>query len=317
MSPLEPSSSRSRELPSLLLTFLAGKYLHDSNVQLSYAITAVPLLLFWFTTRAFTNPEKCAAIAYNVTMLTWLYKTQKMFEQEDGTSQQRWFSHSLLMMVIHLMGLMLGHELLHQRISRVWPCMVFGHNGYLVYVWEHIFHHKHAGTEEDYSSSTQGTSIYSFLLSRYPIHLRSSFKFFPQAFFATTTAWIMYITCISLLFSRQTAVFMLYQTFVHWFWVDAFTYTSHYGVISLNSQTSIAWDSEMWWFLVPFFYGIEKHTEHHYAPSRMAKDLQHRGYLKYPVTLETALATAFVPKKWFAMTDPILDRARKGEGLKN
>lgn len=218
--------------------------------------------------------------------------------------------HLFTLALAHISGLMLGHELMHQqKQSKLWPCLVFIHNGYMVYIWEHKFHHKHVATDKDYSSTQRYTSIYWYLLSRYPIHVRSGFRFSKIPFLLTTVVSLAYYTAIWNLLSAAVGRSFIMMTFLHFLVVDAFTYTSHYGVVDLGVKGEIAWDSEMRWFLRPFFYGIEHHAAHHHMPVRLAKDLSDHGHLKYPYNLEVALLVAFVPPLWYRLTDPILDRA--------
>merc|ERR1719506_2963218 len=95
---------------------------------------------------------------------------------------------------------------------------------------------------------------------------------------------------------------------INWFVVDAFTYTTHYGVVHLGSG-DIAWDAIMDPLTGTFFYGIMNHTDHHYSPSHPAGDLRGRGRLRYPVGIFLSVLVAFVPPLWYRMTDPVMDAA--------
>ena len=291
-----------------------------------------PLLLLlaaaavtWIVCRQLVTKECANATSYSTFMLFWLLKCQALLEghAEVGAEasgfglgfalgfQYGLRFHLVVLAVVHLSGLMLGHELMHQvKQSKIWPCLVFLHNGYMVYIWEHKFHHKHVATDLDYSSTKRFTNIYWYLLTRYPIHVRSGFRFSKIPFILTTIVSVAYYIAIWQLVSADVAKVFVAMTFVHFALVDAFTYTSHYGVVDLGVKGEIAWDSEMRWFLRPFAYGIEHHAAHHHMPIRLAINLQDHGHLKYPCNLEVALLTAFVPPLWYKMTHPILDRAR-------
>jgi hypothetical protein len=276
---------------------------------LSMTVLATMAVL-WPATRVLAGPCKEPAVAVTYTSLSLLFLQRVTLCLSDQADELSLWPVVGIMVVVQLGGLMLGHELLHQSAlsSRFWPVLVLLQNGYAVYIWEHRFHHKHAGSVLDLASTPRGMSIYSYLLARYPTHIRSSLRHFPAAFFATTLAFAAYVAAVAAAFSQATAGFLLAMTLAHWFFVDSFTYTSHYGVVGLPSG-DISWDCHMRSILMPFFYGIEHHTDHHYGPSHLAGALAGRGRLKYPVCLEVALLKAFVPPLWFGMTDPILDAA--------
>merc|ERR1712003_236240 len=82
----------------------------------------------------------------------------------------------VLLFLPQVTGLMLGHELLHKpKISRAWYWLVLMQNGYLVYAWEHVHHHKKAGSLTlDMASTPRHCSVYRFLATRYPTHIQNA-----------------------------------------------------------------------------------------------------------------------------------------------
>lgn len=276
-------------------------------------VAGLCVALVCLVVRSLTGPEQTAAVAYTILIWVWLEKCSIAAEASLWSDIMGclwpWL---LLMSVLQLSGLMLGHELLHQRkLPRFWSCLVLAQNGYLAYIWEHVYHHAHAGSHRDLASTTRHTSIYSFLLYRYPTHIRSALRYYPMALGLTSAVGIGYIALIAMLFSTRTALILTATTLLHWMVVDSFTYLSHYAVIDLT-DSDIAWDSYLPSVLCPFFYGIHMHTEHHYGPSSLAGTLtpiKGRGNLRYPYTLPWAITMAFIPPLWYYMTDPIIDRA--------
>ena len=119
----------------------------------------------------------------------------------------------------------LGHELLHKPLSSrasfprltrsLWTSLVLIQNGYLVYIWEHRFHHKHAGTDLDLASTRRHTSMFVYL-GRYPTHIRNSLRHFPSALVATSVVMVVYVVGIAMVFSRATAMIFCGMMLINW-----------------------------------------------------------------------------------------------------
>jgi hypothetical protein len=300
-----------QDIPSftyLMTAFVFCSWNQSVQIQTDYGFfppSLLVVLVLWIATRCFAGCEQAAAVAYTSFILAY-YRQCDLVSKEGDAVPDWWF---VVLAIVQLSGLMLGHELLHKpKTSRFWACLVLSQNGYLVYIWEHIFHHRHAGTSLDLASTKRHTSVYEQLLFKYPTHIRSAFRHYPKALLMTSLVFLAYVATIAFCLSQEIAMLFVKMTLFHWLLIDIGTYTSHYGVVGLQSR-DIAWDSRMWPFLSPFFYGIEHHPEHHYRISSPARSLKDRGNLKYPITLELVLLVALVPPFWFRMTDPILDAA--------
>lgn len=323
---------KTREIPpvaflvGVLFVSRSNNSLRQSVVEGPFATKIDPVLEFSvvlaasLAARFLAGKEQSAAIAYAGLVLSLWQRCSLLMHQPGaektifgGVSSVRSID-IVFISVVQLSGIMLGHELLHQqRNSRFWSCLVLFPGGYASYCWEHVFHHRYAGTELDPASTVRGTSIYKFLQTNYPTHLRSAFRHCPATLACTSAAFVLGASLFAITFSAKTALLFVVVTLVHWFLVDVGTYTSHYGVVGLPrrgraDEVNLAWDARMWPIVAPFFYGIEKHVDHHRHPTWSVDKLDFRGRLRYPVTLEIVVLVAFFPKIWFLMTNPILDR---------
>jgi len=292
-----------RELPALAMLFAAHCLPHGPATSF--------LGTCWLLVRIATcDPNLSTLVAYNGVVFGWLASVQALKEEPYF-----WWIVGV-MGFFHFVGYMLGHELCHSH-KFIASGFAFIHHGFLVSLFEHKYHHQYAGGDLDRSSCRRGVSIYIYLISRFPIMIRSARKFCTNDLIFSLLMHVLYHAAVFYFFGDDAGWLHLKMILFHVLLVDTITYQTHYGCMT-NDNTmlgkQVAWNLNVDPFLAIFLFGIERHAHHHHyagTPHTKLRMRYGKGSLVYPRHLLLNWVIAWLPPYWYGMVDPILEEAHK------
>ena len=269
--------------------------------------------------------------------VTFVFSLWQMF-LSDHLSLLEIILMAFVLTTVGQISFIVGHELIHRRA--VWERrlgeVILASVSYPTYASEHIFvHHSLVGTPGDPGSAPKGVSFWRYL----PREIRSNFTSawtFEQQRLARRHKPVWHYTNP---FWRYVGLTAAWYALMYWMggpWavlgyvilctciimsMKLINYVQHYGLRRIRLPNgryervrpwhswSAAYKLSNW-----FFFNMQRHPDHHIAPSRRYPLLQHCGAdaaPQLPGTYVEMAGLAVRPRRWFERMDPRVDRWRK------
>ena len=230
-----------------------------------------------------------------------------------------------------------GHELIHQRSvpERRLGEFILACASYPHYATEHIYiHHALACTPGDPGSAPKGVSFWQYLPGEIKSNILAAWRF-ERDRLARRHLPVWHYTNPFWRYVIETAA---WYAFAYWLggpWVvliyaalcsgvifsmKLINYVQHYGLRRIRMSNgrfervqawhswSAAYKLSNW-----FFYNMQRHADHHIAPTRRYPLLQHCGEdeaPQLPGSYMKMAGLALFPRRWFDTMDPLVDRWR-------
>jgi alkane 1-monooxygenase len=212
-------------------------------------------------------------------------------------------------------GITIAHELGHKRtrldrlLSRVLLLSVcYGH-----FTVEHNRgHHVRVATPEDPASARYGESFWRFLPRTLWGSLRHAWELDRTEVLMSLTASVLIALALGAAFGPPAIAFFIGQSAMAITLLEAVNYVEHYGLQRRRLADGKyerpgeqhAWDAYEW-LSNCFLVHLQRHADHHLAPSRPYAALQPReGSPKLPTGYAGMLPLALVPPLWFRVMHP-------------
>ena len=244
---------------------------------------------------------------------------------------------ALVLTAVAQASFIVGHELIHRRV--VWERrigeFVLASVSYPTYASEHIYvHHSLACTPGDPGSAPKGVSYWQYLPREVRSNLAGAWRFEHQMlarrhrpvwhytnpfwrYLIETAAWYGLLYWMGGAWAVLIYVILCSGVILS---MKLINYVQHYGLRRIRLPNgryervrtwhswSAAYRLSNW-----FFYNMQRHPDHHVAPSRRYPLLQHRGddaAPQLPGSYVEMAGLALFPRRWFRKMDPLVDRWR-------
>ena len=230
-----------------------------------------------------------------------------------------------------------GHELIHQRSvperrlgEFILSCVSYPH-----YATEHIYiHHALVCTPADPGSAPRGVSFWQYLPGEIKSNIVAAWRF-ERDRLARRHLPVWHYTNPFWRYVIETAACYVFAYWLGGWWVvliyavlclgvvfsmKIINYAQHYGLRRIRMPNgryervqawhswSAAYKLSNW-----FFYNMQRHPDHHIAPTRRFPLLQHFSEdeaPQMPGSYMKMAGLALFPRRWFETMDPLVDRWR-------
>lgn len=235
-------------------------------------------------------------------------------------------------------GIVFAHELVHQRNrwERWAGELLLISASYGHFATEHVYgHHINVGTPKDPVSARKGESFFRFfgravigtLMSAWKIDADRLARRALPIWHRTNPFWryglglVLFYGAAFALAGWWGMLLFAVQSYLAIYQLEAVNYVEHYGLTRQyegNGKFERVKPHHSWnashavsnWVLI----NLQRHSDHHYRPSRRFPLLQHYSWKdapQLPCNYSLMIAFAVVPPVWFAVMNPRVDRWRK------
>ena len=283
-------------------------------------------------------------IWYKLSLWTWailwpatfVFALWQMF-MSDHLSVLEIVFMAFVLSVVAQVSFIVGHELIHRRAAwerRVGE-FILASVSYPTYASEHIYvHHSLVCTPGDPGSAPKGVSYWRYLPREIKSNLLGAWRFEALRLTRRQRPVWHYTNP----FWRYAVETFAWYALLYWLggpWVvlvyaiictgiilsmKLINYVQHYGLRRIRLpngryervRTWHSWSSA-YKLSNLFFYNMQRHPDHHTAPSRRYPLLQHCGddvAPQLPGSYTEMASLAVFPKRWFRRMDPLVDHWR-------
>ncbi len=230
-----------------------------------------------------------------------------------------------------------GHELIHSRAApeRRLGEFLLACVSYPTYATEHIYiHHALVCTPGDPGSPPKGVSFWQYLPGEVRNNILAAWRF-ERDRLARRHLPVWHYTNPFWRYALETAVWYAFAYWVGGLWVvltyavicagvvfsmKIINYVQHYGLRRIRMpngryekvRACHSW-SAAYKLSNLFFYNMQRHPDHHIAPTRRYPLLQHCGEDEAPQLPGSYMqmgGMALFPRRWFETMDPLVDQWR-------
>ena len=230
-----------------------------------------------------------------------------------------------------------GHELIHSRAApeRRLGEVLLACVSYPTYATEHVYiHHALVCTAGDPGSPPKGVSFWQYLPGEVKSNIQAAWRF-ERDRLARRHLPVWHYTNPFWRYVLETAAWYAFAYWVGGPWVvltyaaicagvvfsmKIINYVQHYGLRRIRMpngryekvQACHSW-SAAYKLSNLFFYNMQRHPDHHIAPTRRYPLLQHCGEDEAPQLPGSYMqmgGMALFPRRWFETMDPLVDRWR-------
>lgn len=234
-------------------------------------------------------------------------------------------------------GITYAHEMIHQKARwerRIGELLLVS-TSYGPFATEHVYgHHLTVATPKDPVSARKGEWFYSFfiravggtIISAWVLDRERLAKRDRPVWHRENPFWryiggmLIFVGLAYALAGPFGVLFFLLQSLMAIYQLEGVNYVEHYGLTREylgdgkfeRVHPHHSWNASQQvsnWMLI----NLQRHSDHHYRPSRRYPLLQHHSWAKapqLPFGYATMIAMAVVPPVWFMVMDKRLERWR-------
>ncbi|MEM8791613.1 MAG: alkane 1-monooxygenase [Pseudomonadota bacterium] len=235
-------------------------------------------------------------------------------------------------------GITFAHELIHQKPKweRLMGDLLLISTSYGHFATEHVFgHHITVATPKDPASARRGESFQAFFARTVLGGIASAWEIdanrlarrgrpvwhSSNPFWRYGLGWLAFLVLGYVLAGWVGVGFFLLQSFMAIYELEAVNYIEHYGLTREykgNGKFERVHPHHSWnasqkisnWFLI----NLQRHSDHHFRPSRRYPVLQHYPEdeaPQLPLGYAAMIFMALVPPLWFAVMNKRVDAWRE------
>jgi alkane 1-monooxygenase len=236
------------------------------------------------------------------------------------------------------MGITVAHELIHRRslterwIGRLLLMTVL----YMHFAIEHVRgHHAKVATVDDPATARRGTNVYRFILRTIPSQYRSAWEL--EANRLRKHGWpvwswrnemllfaglqCLWLIAIGMVFGAPFLPIYLIVALISFLLLEMINYVEHYGLERIQHSTGRyeavkehhSWNSDHRVSRMLLFE-LTRHSDHHLVATRPYQILRSPKFgPDLPSGYPGMILLALVPPVWFAVMDPKVEQASRGQ----
>jgi alkane 1-monooxygenase len=229
--------------------------------------------------------------------------------------------------------MVMAHEVYHKPgwAHRAGGTLHMLKNLYMHFSYQHLYvHHRKVSTPEDAASAPQGITVYEFVPRSFLATYRDVYRlerdnekkrFWTNYAVLSVVASVTFTGFIFYMYNLQATVLFLIQTYLAIFFLEAVNYLEHYGLARQklpNGEYEKVTIRHSWnaphRFTNYLLFKLQRHSDHHENSLKPYQTLlTYDESPQLPHGYGLVVMTAFIPKVWFGIMDPLVESYKRME----